>query len=433
MVKLKDETYLEETNYLQRIELKRRSEELVGHVVMQSKNNAYLLALWSHGKLYSHSLIGSSMESGSHSLVSVLTNINTNYPVVMTSLSETTIAIYGADVSEEGAVLIIYNVQFKLVQAVQKLKLYTKDAKLWRIEDKLLLAANRHLAIAPFHLAPQKIAALLGSSTCKKDNNKESNEDDVIIIQESTIAQWDEGQSAEKRLALNRIPANISKQISTYINEGLSDAAIQTTLIPQLIESSDISAIIWCLEVFKDLPERLLTDLLIFTLRSPEEIFVPFQNGMDNEDSPLTVDSLHRRNFFLDKILSLSYSDICLVSYLKHSISFDEILRLLNYLIQRLSDSGNVYDNIEQPSEKQLFEWSCLLLDSHYQHYILSQDTEVLVLLNKLNAILEDHLQLLRDMENLRPVLIRTISGKPLKLSSNSYNKFYNIEEISLY
>lgn len=344
----------------------------------------------SHGRLYSHFLTGTSSDPESSKLISVITNINTNYPVVMTHLNETTIAVYGADVTDEGAILMIYNVQFKLVQAAQKLKLYTKDAKLWKVEDKLLLAANRHLAVAPYHLAPQRIAAMLGSSLRFK--NDENDADDIVVIQEATVAQWDKCQKRAKLSSIGRIPSNISKQIQTYLNEGWSDAVIQETLIPSLTESNDVMSIRWCLDTFKDLPEKLLVHLLAFALNRPDKIFVPVQNG--TTDSVSKANNPYSRNSFLDKVFSISYSSASLLPHLKTGLTFDEVLKLLEYLMYKLNEEMDSLDDNLEPNDQQLYEWSCMLLDSHYQHYLLSQDAHVLELFNKLNSILEEHVSI---------------------------------------
>lgn len=445
VVRLNENSYATETENIRRIELKRRSEELVGYVITTSKNGAYLLTLWSHGRLYCHSLMDISADTGSSTLIGVIANIDTKYPVAMTSLNETTVAVYGADSSEEGAILMIYNVQFKLVQAVQKLKLYTKDAKLWKIEDKLLLAANRHLAIAPYHLAAQKISALLGSSKRIRGKDEDQEEDDVVVIQESTVARWDciqenkndkhvneNDQSIPLKRSIDDPPKHVQKQIVAYMSEGYSDAVIHEILIPQLIESKDVSSMIWCIDTLKDLPEKLLIDLLRFSLRNSDEIF---QVSKDHEEKTCLEGVSHSRNDFLDKLFSVPYSDVSLSSYLKMGLKFDEVLRLLSYLIEKLGDheEENSGNDRSQPTEKQVYEWTCLLLDSHYQHYILSRDSEVSTLLKKLNILLEDHIQLLRDLENLRPMLSRIINGKSLKLSPKDRNKFYAIEEIKLY
>ncbi|KAH0947362.1 hypothetical protein HN011_007875 [Eciton burchellii] len=429
--RLEDESCLEKADTIRRIELKRRSEDLAGHAVVHYKNNAYLLTLWSHGRLYSHFLMGTSTNPEPTRLISVITNINTKYPTVIIHLNETTIAIYGADVTDEGAILMIYNVQFKLVQAAQKLKLYTNDAKLWKIEDKLLLAANRHLAVAPYHLAPQRISAMLGSSL-RFNNESSKNEkdaDDIVVVQDAMVAQWENRNQTQKN-SIAGIPSSISKQIQVYLNEGWSDTAIQEIVIPNLIESNDISSIYWCLDTFKDLPEKLLIDLLTFALKSPDKIFVPMQNGTTNNISK--ANNPYSRDNFLAKVLSISYSNVSLLPHLKTGLTFDEVLKLLEYLMLKLSEETNSLEDNPQPNDHQLYEWFCVLLDSHYQHYLLSQDTYVLELFNKLNSILEEHFQFLQDLANLRPTLDRINNGKPLR-SSKKYDKFYAIEEIKFY
>ncbi|XP_057323903.1 uncharacterized protein LOC130666699 isoform X1 [Microplitis mediator] len=449
VVELEDETYLENNNQtITRIELKRKSERLVGHVIRQDKNNAYLLTLWSHGRLYSYPLTCSSSEPPPGTLISVFSFISTNHPVAMISLNEATIAVYAADANEEGAILSIYNIEFKLVEATQKLKLYTKDAKLWCIDDKLLLAANRHLAVAPFKLASQKMDTMLGSSLRFNNNNNNNNkiyksidnDNDIIEIRETVIANWDNSSTnnvsvlSNKLLTINKglSSDNIIKQINILLNEGASDAAIHQTLMPQLIESNDIKSILWCINNFKDLPEKILVDLLAFGLRTNDETFSQTiqskTSTFDNESSIIT------KYKFLDTIFKQTFSDLSLLVCIKSTLTFIEILTIIDYIIEKLNFYENSNDNlIDKQSDKHLYEWVSLLLDSHYQHYLLSQDTQVIVILKKLHAIINDHFQIFKDIQDLRPMLQRIINGKSLKPSRKDFNKFYSIEQIKLY
>ncbi|XP_015112740.1 uncharacterized protein LOC107038255 [Diachasma alloeum] len=421
------ETYVGNRDNDVRIELKRPSEELVGHVILQNQNNAYLLTLWSHGRLYSYPLTGACSEPVPGILVSVITSISPKHPAAMTALNESTIAIYGADANEEGAVLIIYNIQFKLVQAIHKLKLYTKGAKLWQMDHKLLLAANQHLAVVSYRLASQRIETMLGSSLRFQRDHHQSDDCDVMEIRESTIADWQESVKLPEKIPIVGVPKNIAKQITVYVNEGASDATIQRELIPQLIEGKDVRTIVWCLDNFKDLPEKLLIDLLAFGIRTPEETFVPLQNGSSGKQG-----SVITRHQFLDRIFSVSFSDICLLPHLKASLMFDEVLSLMEYFIEKLGCEGGGQGGVEA-NDKQLYEWCSLIMDSHYQHYLLSKDPEVLRMFGRLSDILDDHFQVLKEMEELRPMVQRIINGKPLKISSRGFNKFYSIEAIQLY
>ena len=338
--------------------------------------------------MYSHPLINSPIDKSPGELLSVITAVNTNHPVVMIPLNETTIALYGADSLEEGAVLIIYNVQFKLVQAAQKLKLYTSDAKLWRVEDKLLLAANRHLAVAPFRLAPQRLEPMLGSSLSIKNIDLDiKNEVTFIQSNGSTISKWQDNPPSPLKISKFKLAKSVTKQITNLTNEGLNNAAIPQIIIPQLIESKDIPSILWCLDNLKDIPEKLLVDLLSFCLRTSDKTSKPLENGNVNGKAPKTLENI--QNEFLNKILNVSYTDIYLLSHLKMCLTFDEILRLFQYFIERLDVKENSEENSTKPDYQQLYQWASLLLDSHYQNYLLTQDSQVLKQLQKLNEILE--------------------------------------------
>ncbi|XP_051173687.1 nucleolar protein 11 [Leptopilina boulardi] len=431
LMPLENDIFLGEAEKIIRIELKRDLETLVGHVVMQDKKNAYLLTLWSDGRLYSYSLINSSLISSPGELLSKITIVNTKYPVVMIPLNETTIAMYGADSLEEGAVLCVYNVQFKLVQAVQKLKLYTNDAKLWKVEDKLLLAANRHLSVAPFRLAPQRLEPMVGSSLNHKNNDFDETSDVAVIKNsEGVISKWEEQTSSPVKLKMNKSTNSIFKQISALTNEGFRNSAIPEVIIPELIESKDITSILWCLDNFRDLPEKLLVDLLSFSLRTSDNV-KSLRNGDIDKEPTKIVSNIQDK--FLNKIFSSTYTDIYLLMHLKTSLSFEEILKVLKNLVERLDIEENLDQQSEEPDFLQLYQWTNLLLDSHYQNYLLARDPQILNKLQNLQIILDKHFQLLKDLENLRPMLVRILSGKPVKPTTQDFNKFYSIEEVKLY
>ncbi|XP_014217338.1 nucleolar protein 11 [Copidosoma floridanum] len=432
VVPLKRDSHMEGSEQHTRLDLKRSSETLVGHVLLHNDDNAHLLTLWSHGRLYSYPLIGSASESIPGSLVSVLEVVKTSYPVVMVALNESTIAGYGADSSEEGAVLFIYNVQFKLVQAVQKLKLYTAESKLWKIEDKLLLAANRHLAIAPYNLEPQRLKSMLGSTLNFKNNNLA--EDDIVVVQESEVADWGKALPSEMahKVPVHKLKSSLATQISASLREGTNDATIHNNIIPQLIESKDVSSILWCLENLKEVPVESLLQILTFSLKT--DICASAPNGCLENSKPSVYETL--QSDLLNKILEVQHTDISLVSYLKTGLNFDATLKLLSHLICKLDDEATNDDQLgskQKLDNSQLYEWVKLLLDSHYQDYILSQDGEVLVMFEKLKIVLDDHFELLRDLGSLRALIKRVIDGKPLTVKSNDVSRLYSIEAIKLY
>ncbi|CAD6241875.1 GSCOCG00009351001-RA-CDS [Cotesia congregata] len=427
VVNLEDDTYLDNNQQVKKIELKRKSEKLIGHVLHQDKNNAYLLTL-SPGNV-----------------ITVFSFISTNNPVAMISLNKTTIAIYGADANEEGAVLLIYNIEYKLVEASQKLKLYTKNAKLWCIDDKLLLAANRSLSVAQFKLASQKMNTMLGSSlkiNNNFNNDENDNDNDIIEVREAIIVDWENLSSntisgSPIKLSTSKndfLPINLTKQINGLLNEGVSDATIHQTLMPQLIQQKDVKSILWCMDNFKDLPEQILVDLLAFGLRTSDETFLITLNGTtcddddDNDDENIFKTT---RNLFLDKIFQQNFSDLSLLAHIKTTLTFTEILTLINNLIDKLNLNKN--DFIDKTNDKHLYEWASIFIDSHYQHYLLSQDSQVVIVLERLHTIIDNHFEIVKDLQDLRPILLRIMNGKSLKSPRKYFNKFYSIEQVKLY
>ncbi|CAG5101383.1 Similar to nol11: Nucleolar protein 11 (Xenopus laevis) [Cotesia congregata] len=420
---------------------------------------------WSHGRLYKYPLTCPSSEPAPGNVITVFSFISTNNPVAMISLNKTTIAIYGADANEEGAVLLIYNIEYKLVEASQKLKLYTKNAKLWCIDDKLLLAANRSLSVAQFKLASQKMNTMLGSSlkinnnfSIKNknnnnnnnnekdskpiDNDENDNDNDIIEVREAIIVDWENLSSntisgSPIKLSTSKndfLPINLTKQINGLLNEGVSDATIHQTLMPQLIQQKDVKSILWCMDNFKDLPEQILVDLLAFGLRTSDETFLITLNGTtcddddDNDDENIFKTT---RNLFLDKIFQQNFSDLSLLAHIKTTLTFTEILTLINNLIDKLNLNKN--DFIDKTNDKHLYEWASIFIDSHYQHYLLSQDSQVVIVLERLHTIIDNHFEIVKDLQDLRPILLRIMNGKSLKSPRKYFNKFYSIEQVKLY
>lgn len=104
----------------------------------------------------------------------------------MASLNHHYVAMYGADRNQEGATLIIYNLQFKVCQSKQAFKLFTSGAKLWCIGSNLLAAVGQNLAVVPFHLDTERLAALVGSHK----NSFSEADPDVTIVDDLQVGDW---------------------------------------------------------------------------------------------------------------------------------------------------------------------------------------------------------------------------------------------------
>jgi hypothetical protein len=61
-----------------------------------------------------------------------------------------------------GASLIIYNVQFGVVQSRHHFKLFALPPRLWCAGSNLLIAAAHNLVVVPYQLEAQQLSALVG-------------------------------------------------------------------------------------------------------------------------------------------------------------------------------------------------------------------------------------------------------------------------------
>lgn len=111
-----------------------------------------------------------------------------------------------------GALLLIFNIQLCIVQCKQFFKLYTTPPRLWSAgTDSLLLVVGQHLAVAPYHLGKQRLAALVGS------HNIGSNQQVVV--------DWENEESMIKDDDTMEL-SDLEKEIGKLAEEGLSQAKL---------------------------------------------------------------------------------------------------------------------------------------------------------------------------------------------------------------
>ena len=135
------------------------------------------------------------------------------------------------------------------------------------------------------------------------------------------------------------------------------------TFLPQLMEKDSISELLWCSQHFIDIPEKSLAQILQFCL-----------------DKSATLNNGGQYTELLNIVLSIPFSEVCLLPFLR-TISFPQVLSLLEYLADKL-ESDNLDLDIHH-----LVNWANILLDAHYQHYLLSGDPQVQELLFRFREI----------------------------------------------
>lgn len=394
-----------------RLLMERPGKKLLGQTTMQTDGSVSLLTLWSDGQLFTLLLskTPSQRDSVGFLLYSVKA-VSTKNVVAMTQISNNHLAIYGADPSEEGAMLAILNTQFMLVQAHQHYKLFSGSSNLWTIETNLLLVVGHSLAVVPFLLDTERLCALIGSHKPIQSLHVKGHEVEQIL--EMDTVSWDDEESVKELQHKSRTHSevfdinkykNSPEDVAKLVAQGYSQAMVCEKLIPHLLEECNIPMLLWLLRNLPDFPESALVRVLAFCLDNPmnssNNSKVDFENGIDvdteidGEDSrdsqnTLVELSVTQRNL-LDVIIRTPFSEATLIPYLRSFLNLPHCLALLQYVAQSLPQTRNMA-HVEA-----LMRWAAVLLDSHYQQLLLSKDECVSSTVLALKELVESQVPIL--------------------------------------
>lgn len=148
-----------------KLERMEQKVQLVGQCIVDGSGGPSLITIWSDKRIFSKPL--NFDEEGAHksigNFISILTMINTTQPLSMVGISKDYVAIYAGNLNQEGATLLLYNVQFKVVQAKQFFKVYFNNSRFWLSENHILLAFGQTLAVVPFKISKQQLSDMVGT------------------------------------------------------------------------------------------------------------------------------------------------------------------------------------------------------------------------------------------------------------------------------
>nr|XP_018896692.1 PREDICTED: nucleolar protein 11 [Bemisia tabaci] len=361
--------------------------KLVGHCV-HAFESCQLITLWSNGKLYSMELLTSVTQSFPGRCLATLSVLNSKHPVKITSIGSHHIAIYGADPSEEGAVLIIFNIQFSLVQCRQLFKLFSNPPRLWVIGSNLILAEQQHLKVIPFRLSAQRLSALIGS-------HRPAQREGV------TVGEW-VGQLSLKKTGQKPLPPSdvfpesVVETIKELTLSGSSESVICEVVVPQLIEKNSLAGLTWILHFFVDIPDASLLKILVHCLKNPSETE---QKGVAS--------------------LILQKPAVQNVRLFRSHSSFQSTVNLLSIINELLGESLG---------DCNILNWACLCLDAYYQQFLLIKDASTLELLKSVADAVSSELDYMESLKELGATVRVLNSGEQgLNRKNHTLNKKYAI------
>ncbi|EDV40867.1 uncharacterized protein Dana_GF23706 [Drosophila ananassae] len=174
--------------------IKREEVRLTGYAVIEGDTAPQLLTIWSDKRIFMLNLAERGFERSPGQFVSMLAELNVESKMSVHGVSRNFAAIYGANYGQEGASLLVYNTQFKVVNAKQYFKVYLDFSRLWAGDEHILLAMGQNIAAVKYRMNQEVLVDMLGSqlsdthlTTLELDHiNEEEHLESVIKYDGST-------------------------------------------------------------------------------------------------------------------------------------------------------------------------------------------------------------------------------------------------------
>nr|CAI5840690.1 unnamed protein product [Callosobruchus analis] len=411
----------DQKTYFHKINLNREELSLRGWGFHVGQDRINFLSCWSDQSIFSTILDERETQNTIGDFFTVIESASMKHQVSLISLDENYIALFGDSSNEEGAILLLYNTQFKVTQTKQQFKLFNENARIWLLDDNLILPVGQNLAVIPFFLETEQLAALIGSHKALNDRL----DADIHIVNELQVSSWESDIEVE----VKDLPKALQAKIDIYIDQGYPESLVLEEMLPDMLKNNDVEMLEVCLQFFSDIPEKMLANILQYLVNADWKFFKFRKCSI--ADLPSTLQPLQRIKL-IEKILSVSYSETILLPYLK-SFSLKELKPLLEYICLAWESEDFLLPNLNAvETEKKLIEWSCILIDANYQKIVLSKDQEILKIFYKLRDLVDQSLTCVKDYEQLEQILRMLIRGK-YQQKDLSCNLRYSIEQLSLY
>ncbi|XP_075161376.1 nucleolar protein 11 [Haematobia irritans] len=140
---------------------------VAGAAVIEGDGIPMLLTIWSDKRIFLLPL-GDDVypERSPGNFVSLLTQLKVDSPLSVMGVSKHFVAIYGANHGQEGASLLLYNTQYKVVKTKQFFKVYFNFSKLWSVRDHIILAMGQNLSVVKYRVLKEVLSELVGTQIC---------------------------------------------------------------------------------------------------------------------------------------------------------------------------------------------------------------------------------------------------------------------------
>ncbi|KAH8324944.1 hypothetical protein KR074_011693 [Drosophila pseudoananassae] len=387
------------TGNLREFLIKREEVRLTGYAVIEGDAAPQLLTIWSDKRIFMLNLAERGFERSPGQFVSMLAELNVESKMSVHGVSRNFAAIYGANYGQEGASLLVYNTQFKVVNAKQYFKVYLDFSRLWAGDEHILLAMGQNIAAVKYRMNQEVLVDMLGSqlsdthlTTLELDHiNEEEHLESVIKFDGSTnpinyglgkkklnkLVATSNLEKADGRELAYEPPELVEQELSDLIKHhvhgevtscenGLEDVSVTLmsnffdagpmntavqALVRQLERSGageeEIIEKILTLFIKTDNTEHVLMSLrrysnisermLAWSLRYAldKNVQAPRINGHAKGEPMETNDS---NNELLNAVLACSFDATAIEDHLRHRLELPHVIHLMNHLYNLASD-----------------------------------------------------------------------------------------------
>lgn len=185
------------------------------------KSGPALFTLWSDKRLFKQVLdLSENCTPSIGTLHSIVDAINAENPLALTPISEDCLAIYASKNDNDGSLVILYNVKYKIVQSRLPFKVYLSNFNLWSIRSNIYLALADQLSVIPYRITVDQLSSMVGSQ-CeingdtmveKEMINEDLNYEDNLIFDDDQTTV-DEMEFKPRHIEINSQPLTKTKPI----------------------------------------------------------------------------------------------------------------------------------------------------------------------------------------------------------------------------
>lgn len=379
--------------------------------------------------------------------------VKLDQPFSISSPAKNYIAVYGGNAAQEGASLMLYNIQYNIIEAKQNFKVLFNNSRLWTLGTNILLATGQSLSVFPFYIAAEELLHLIGSmkrtggqdrAIVQNDMIDEGSDDQNLIeFQQSmrpatyniegdrekpvTSAEFDDMVEAlvtttavqlfeqeggnGVQIALNEDPEkwSMSLPIRTLVrvmeSQGFSEMEITNEVVPHLINYEADQDLMSVLRKYKTLSESVIVECVF--------------KGIRTENREL-----------LALVLTIDFEEEYMVSNLRKKLAIEDVLFLVQFLYECLSGSCHCAEIDDMDLSEVVLKWLTCLIDAHYTNILMSKSKQMAKQFTKWRSLIEQHIEGLQQLASFSALVERMAQAKAGNVATSS--KWYNIEVIRI-